>query len=1244
VRLLGSRYEVLEAVSNRGTHQVLKAIDRELDLLVALKAYSTQGNVDREQVLSEAHMLVSVPPHAGLPLARFSFFEDERFFLVMDWVDGKDLGRLLRECGQPGLTIPNVVDVVSKVADALDLLHRRSPPIIHGDVKPSNLIQTRDGDVVLVDFGVAVLGGRHGFAGSRGYIAPEVAAAIPLTPAADVYGLAASAVTLLTGLAPDAKPSIFETIESAEIAEFSQCLRAALTTDPARRTRSAGELAQRMREAASGAIPSGVATMLSAEIADAPSLWEASPDLMPDVRERVRDMVAETVQENGGRLLSALGDADTMWAVFRDPSAAVIAAQAVQGRVSGGPWPRQLPVALRVAIDTGAVDLRDGRYQGRILNRVARLRSITPRARVLVSEATAAVSSDTLPSGTTLRSLGSREVRGVAGRVALFAVVDGDTEPFDPDGDGRPPGNVQSPFTRFIGRRRELDDLSHLVDTNRLCAVTGAIGVGKSRLAIEVSQRMSPHFPDGVWLIDVGQLSTLDQLIEAVVNALDLTEAGAGTYAVPSRVQFRSMEERVIESLVHRRALLVFDNHDQAMGACAALAGTLLRACRDVRVVTTGHQPLGLEAEAVYHVSPLDIPAEGATSEHVKTSEAVELFVDRAELHDPHVCKDETALQVVAAICRRLEGIPLSIELAASWTSVLSVAQIQALRIEPHRADVQSAIDTLEWSYEQLSEPQRAVLRRLSVFAGSFGLDAAAAVCGSSPLTPPDLPEVLASLADKSLLEIQTSSSEKRYRLLNATRQLAEARLVASGEEASVKAAHIAYHLVVARGAGDHPVEQEWLDVIERDRDDFRRAYETAQSVGNGDDLRLAGALTPFWLIRGHTADGRAWLADALNANAGGSSVAPTARGEAVWSAALLACFAGDVQGAAVAARDSLAIAERCTARSLDARAEAVLAMVAQGQGRQAEAERRGRDALAAARDLDDVRLAAFVLANLGNVLLGRGAVDEARARYEESLAVRRAAKDMYGLTWTLFRLGLLTAWEGHLDRAREMLDEARRHAEVLSYPQGRLLALLGLGEVEHLSDQPVKATEWLLEAVVLARSLGENATEAITLAALAEVAIEAGDRARASSWLVDTDDCRVDENLPALASVARSRGLLAAAGDDYVTAAHHHRAALLLRHRLHDLRAMVDELELLALSLDHVGDTSLALTLLSCAASARQQMGLPLPRIREASVGALRRALASTATATTVLTMVEASELTLDRVVAAALQSAARS
>jgi len=1240
VGLLGSRYEVLEEVSSRGTHQVLKAIDRELDYAVALKAYPTQGLVDRETLLSEAHVLMSVPPHPGLPLVRFSFFEDDRFFLVMDWIDGTDLGRLLRDRGEPGLTVPAVVDVVAKTAAALDHLHQRSPPVIHGDVKPANLIHTPDGSVVLVDFGIAVRGGQHGYAGSRGYIAPEVAAGTPLTPAADVYGLAASAVTLLTGLAPDARPSIFDTIESSRMAEFSQCLRAALTTDPTRRTQSAGELAQRMREAASGALPSGVATMLSAEIADAPSLWESSPDVMPDVRERVRDMVAETVQAGGGRLLTALGDADTTWAVFRYPSDAIAAARAVQRRVSDASWPREIPVALRIAIDTGAVDLREGRYQGRILNSIARIRSIAPATRILVSAATAAVVSDMLPSGIALCSLGVREVRGMAGPVALYGVVDGDTEAFVLVGDGRRPGNVQAPLTRFVGRTRELTDLSLLVETNRLCTVTGATGVGKSRLAIEVAERMAPHCPDGVWLVDVGQLGRPDQLIDAVVTALDLTEAGGGTYAVPSRVSPRSSEDRLVDYLVDRKALIVFDNHDQALDACASLAGTLLRGCRDVRVVATGHEPLGLEAEAVYHLSPLHVPPVGATLEQFETSDAVQLFVDRAELHDPRLRADPAVVEVAAAICRQLEGIPLSIELAASWTGALSVAQIQALRIEPHGLDVHSATAALEWSYDQLSEPQRAALRRLSVFAGSFGLDAATAVCCTPPVAHAALPELVASLADKSLLEIQESSGEKRYRLLNATRRLAEGRLLASGEEAAVKTAHMTYHLALARRAGHSPVRQEWLDVIERDRDDFRRAYETAQSDGNGDDLRVATALTPYWLIRGHATEGRAWLDDALAANAGVASVAPTARGEALRSAALLACFAGDMQGAAVAGRDALLIGKRHTLRPLVARAEAVLAMVAAGQGRYDEAERRGRDALGAAKDLDDERLAAFVLANLGNVLLGRGGVDEARARYEESLSVRRAAGDMYGMTWTLFRLGLLTAWEGHLDRARDMLDEARRHAEALVYPQGRLLALLGLGEVAQLADQPTKATEWLLEALVLARSLGETATEVITLAALAEVAVVGGDLLQASLWLGDTDGCRVEDNLPALASVVRSRGLLASAGGDFGTAAHHHRAALLLRHRLHDVRAMVDELEQLALCVDQMDQKPFAYALLSSAASTRVRMGLPLPRIREASVGALHRSLASNDAARAMVTTARPDELTIGRVVAVALQS----
>ena len=274
--VLADRYEVLATVS-RGTHaSVLRAIDRRHDRAVALKVYECAEEVQREALLAEARVLLGLSPHPVLPTVRDDFFVDARYVVVMDWVDGADLGRVLVEQGEPGLTRSVVLDCVSQVAAGLDHLHGHDPPVVHGDVKPANMIRAPAGAITLVDFGIASAGRAWRRAGSRGYMAPEVAAEGRLTPAADVYGLAATAVALLTGRPPDGTRPLWEGIDAAEVGTLARALRRGLATDPARRPRTAGELAERLRAGRFESLPRGVVTFMSIDVADAAVLWDAA--------------------------------------------------------------------------------------------------------------------------------------------------------------------------------------------------------------------------------------------------------------------------------------------------------------------------------------------------------------------------------------------------------------------------------------------------------------------------------------------------------------------------------------------------------------------------------------------------------------------------------------------------------------------------------------------------------------------------------------------------------------------------------------------------------------------------------------------------------------------------------------------------------------------------------------------------------------------------------------------------------
>lgn len=389
--VLGSRYEVLRTVSEGRRASVLQALDRMHDRPVALKVYPVTGE-DAEALWAEARVLMSLAPHASLPVVRGDFLTEDgsRYVLVMNWVDGRNLQQVLDDEGDPGLPLHEVIDNLAQVADALDLLHAHEPPIIHGDVKPANIVRASSGRAVLVDFDIASAHARQGRFGTVGYVAPEVAAGEKPGPAADVYGLAATAVTLLNGALPtQGKSQTYSGIDYSEQGQLARVLRNALATDLIKRPHSAGKLVELLRNAGRSEVPSGVVAFLATEVADASRLWDDEPDEMRAATGRLRELRDDVVQAGGGRVVSSMNEGDRSITVFRQASAAALAAVRLHDRVAGEIFPPGVAMRLRAAIAVGEATLVDGVYSGAVVDHLLRLRSIAEPGMTITSEPTA---------------------------------------------------------------------------------------------------------------------------------------------------------------------------------------------------------------------------------------------------------------------------------------------------------------------------------------------------------------------------------------------------------------------------------------------------------------------------------------------------------------------------------------------------------------------------------------------------------------------------------------------------------------------------------------------------------------------------------------------------------------------------------------------------------------------------------------------------------------------------------------
>jgi class 3 adenylate cyclase/tetratricopeptide (TPR) repeat protein len=497
--LVRDRYEPLEVLGRGGDGEVVRAVDRQHDRLVALKLRRVARDAPHDALLAEGRALLGLRPHPGLPTVRDDFFLDDSYVLVMDWIDGTNMARIVRERGDPGLAVATVLGGLPAIADALDHLHQHQPRVIHGDVRPENVIITPDGRPTLV-FGVAAADGRIA------YRPPELIEGGSPGPASDVFGLAATIVYTLTGQPPAPGPEIAWEGVGPELAKrLDRVLRRALDPDPVRRPPTANDLVGRLLAARDSVLPSGVVTFALTDIEGSTDLWETHPDVLAGVIVRHHELAAEIAEGHSGRMPRSQGEGDSTLTAFARASDAIDAALAFQRAVTTEPWAAGIELRVRTGLHTGEAQVEHGDYFGAALSRAARLRGLGRGGQVLISQATAELVADRLPEGVTLRDLGLVQLRGFGRSERVHQVCAPDL----PDlggpialagGEGGAATRLPFPMTSpagvapFVGRSGELATLRapwrRAVEASqrRVVLVGGDPGIGKSRLAGEVAR------------------------------------------------------------------------------------------------------------------------------------------------------------------------------------------------------------------------------------------------------------------------------------------------------------------------------------------------------------------------------------------------------------------------------------------------------------------------------------------------------------------------------------------------------------------------------------------------------------------------------------------------------------------------------------------------------------------------------------------------------------------------------------
>lgn len=720
-------------------------------------------------------------------------------------------------------------------------------------------------------------------------------------------------------------------------------------------------------------VPTGTVTLLLADVEGSTRLWETQPDEMTAAFANLDRTLAEVIGAHGGVRPIEQGEGDSFVIAFGRASDAVACALDLQLAALA-------PIRLRIGLHTGEVQLRDeANYIGPTINRTARIRDLAHGGQTVLSGTTTDLVSDRLPPGAWLAELGTHPVRDLPRpeRVVQLCHPDIRNE-FPPlrTAKSSRSHNLPAQLTSFIGRAPQLDDVCRLLADNRLVTLTGAGGAGKTRLAIEVAGALSEDFADGLWWVDLA----------AIADPAVVSITIARTLGLPDQPG-RSPLETVERLIGHREMLLLLDNCEHLLDACGDVITRLLNHCPRLTILTTSREPIAVSGEITWRVPSLSLQ-----------DEAVALFTERAQRARPtfHASGDDLAL--VVDVCRRLDGMPLAIELAAARIRALSLRQIADSLNDRFRLLTGGARNTMrrqqtlrasvDWSHALLTEPEQVLLRRLGVFMDGFDLDAARAVAATSEAEEFQILDQLTLLVDKSLVTAEEDAATMRYRLLETVRQYALEKLAESGEASLIRARHRDHYVATATGLeGDDGL----IGWAERETGNLRAAH--AWSIDSGEfepALQMTSALQRLWETRGRMREGIAAFDLAFDDNR----------------------YRDDDVAAAVWVR---AVADRSILTAWTAEAASL---------------ERGQEALAAARALGDQGLIASCLAACGALAYYNPEVSQ--AYWADAIELARRSGDRSKLCYFLSCLAVATNVAGQPLASQLAAEEGRRVADTI--------------------------------------------------------------------------------------------------------------------------------------------------------------------------------------------------------------------
>ena len=799
-------------------------------------------------------------------------------------------------------------------------------------------------------------------------------------------------------------------------------------------------------------------TVMFTDIESSSRLWEQHGARMAAAVARHDTLVRAAVHEHRGSIVKMLGDG--AHAVFADPCDALLASLQLLRAVGDPSSTADVPLRIRCGVHAGIVECRDNDYFGTVVNRAARLASAAHGGQLLVSRAVVELAGGRLPPDVSLRDLGNVRLRDLASPEHVYQLLHADLRREFPPLRSleATPNNLPQQVTSFIGHAVSRVEVRRLLATARLLTLVGMGGLGKSRLSLQVATEVLDDFADGVWLVELAAIADARRVPEAVASVLGVVEDPG-----------RSVREALLRYVKDRQLLVILDNCEHLIDACAELAKALLTAGPRITIMASSREPLRITGEVIYPMPALSLPKLGASVDValVQQCDAVHLFTERAAAVQRHFAITPHNAPAVADICRRLDGIPLAIELAAARSNVLSVETIAARlhdrlglltrggrAVAPRQRTLRALID---WSYDLLDENEKALFARLAVFAGSMTIDAVEAVGVDAETDSPSVFDLLVALVEKSLVECD--AGRERYRMLETVREYAQQRLEATPDSAkAARTRHVEYFVDLAERARPElwgPAQGEWLKRLDPDRDNFLAALEFCERIDRGAEqgLKLVYALQLYWLPRGLIELGYRLTVEALSRQ--GAELRDLNRSGAQYAACQLAYFMGRYENARDHAQECLAIAREFGIRERAASALLLLGYAANALGERVAAKQHFEESAALARELGDKSRLSFALNALAGHYQERNDLVAAEPLFEEALALARELGDQETIAIGLPNLARLLVEKGDRERVPGLLCEGLAIAQAIGFARGKQIVL------EVAADLAVLRGEW---------------------------------------------------------------------------------------------------------------------------------------------------------------------------------------